>query len=369
MADRKTPDPSTPDPGEPEAVWTYRGYHLRPGEFTTAMVHLFRAEVQRANVWRQRLDSTTNWAVITTGAAISFAFSRPEPGDHNVIILDVLLVTLFLYIEARRYRYYELWSSRVRLMETDFFATMLVPPFQPAPDWAESLAENLLQPHLPISLLEALGRRFRRNYLWIYIVLDVAWLAKVWLQPTLATSWSEFLLRAGIGAIPGQVVLAAGIIFNSLLMVMGLLTIGLQQATGEVLPRFEPFHLPDLVPGKDAPEAPKGRWRAWFRPSRRRQQLLAFVVTDRARPVADRILSDMGRGATALSGVGMYTEQTHAVLMCALTVTEAPNLRSLVLQEDPQAFVMLTPAQEVMGKGFLPLETAAEDDIAGQTPG
>jgi uncharacterized membrane protein len=37
-----------------EPVWTYRGYQLRASEFTTAMVHLFRAEVQRANMWRQR---------------------------------------------------------------------------------------------------------------------------------------------------------------------------------------------------------------------------------------------------------------------------------------------------------------------------
>ena len=106
--------------------------------------------------------------MITTGAAISFAFSEAL-GDHSVIILNTLLVTLFLYIEARRYRYYELWSYRVRLMETDFFAAMLVPPFRPASDWAESLAENLLHPSFPISMWEAFGRRFRRNYMWIYM--------------------------------------------------------------------------------------------------------------------------------------------------------------------------------------------------------
>ena len=120
------PEESTSGTGA-EPVWTYRGYHLRASEFTTAMVHLFRAEVQRANMWRQRLDATTNWAVITTGAAITIAFSRGET-EQSVIILNTVLVTLFLYIEARRYRYYELWSYRVRLMETDFFATMLVPP-------------------------------------------------------------------------------------------------------------------------------------------------------------------------------------------------------------------------------------------------
>ena len=133
-------------------MWSYRGYELRPGEFTTAMVHFFRAEVQWANVWRQRLDTTTNWAVVTTAAAISLAFSRAVVEDHLVIILDVLLVSLFLWIEARRDRYYELWSYRVRLMETDFFATMLVPPFHPASDWAKSLAESLLHPQLPISM-------------------------------------------------------------------------------------------------------------------------------------------------------------------------------------------------------------------------
>jgi uncharacterized membrane protein len=355
------PDQATPAAG-PEPVWTYRGYHLRPSEFTTAMVHFFRAEVQRANVWRQRLDATTNWAVVTTGAAISFAFSRTQAEDHRVIILNVLLVTLFLYIEARRYRHYELWSYRVRLMETDFFATMLVPPFHPAADWAESLAENLLHPQFPISMLEALGRRFRRNYMWIYVILGVAWLSRVWLYPATARSWPEFMSRAAIGSVPGEVIVAAGLIFNILLMLVGLLTIGLQQATGEVLPRFGLFHLPGLTEGK--PGAPRHlrNLQAWFRPSRRRQQLLAFIITDRAQAVADRILREMNRGATALPGTGMYTHQTHTVLLCVLTVTEVPHLKALVRAEDEHAFVTLTPAQEVLGQGFVPLQQ--EDELS-----
>ena len=113
------PDEPPPNPGEP--VWRFRGYQLRPSDFTTAMVHFYRGELARSISWRTRLDNTTNWAVVTTGAALSFALS--DPGHHyGVLILDTLLVTLFLSIEARRYRYYELWSRRVRLMETDFFA-------------------------------------------------------------------------------------------------------------------------------------------------------------------------------------------------------------------------------------------------------
>jgi uncharacterized membrane protein len=339
--------------GEP--VWTYRGYQLHASEFTTAMVHLFRAEVQRANVWRQRLDTTTNWAVLTTGAAISFAFSRTLAEDHRVIILNVLLVTLFLHIEARRDRYYELWSSRVRLMETDFFATMLVPPFQPASDWAESLADNLLHPQFPISLWEALGRRFRRNYMWIYIILGIAWSFKVWLHPTRAGTWSQFIGRAAIGGIPGEVVLTAGLIFNGTLMLIGLLTIGLQQASGEVLPRYGVFYIPGLASWTHK-KGISSRLHAWFRPARHRQQLLAMIITDHPQAVADSIMREMRRGVTSLSGTGMYTQEKHAVLLCALTVTEVAHLKVLVSAEDPNAFVTLTPAQEVLGKGFASLQ-------------
>jgi uncharacterized membrane protein len=341
-----------------EPVWTYRGYQLRSSEFTTAMVHLFRAEVQRANVWRQRLDTTTNWAVLTTGAAISFAFSRTLAEDHRVIILNVLLVTLFLHIEARRDRYYELWSYRVRLMETDFFATMLVPPFHPAADWAESLAENLLHPQFPISFWEALGRRFRRNYMWIYVVLGLAWGFKVWLHPTRAGTLSQVFSRASIGVIPGEVVLAVGLIFNGILMLIGVLTVGLQQASGEVLPRYGVFQLPGLVASTATKRGPD-RWRAWFRPARPRQQLLALIITDQPEAVADRILQEMRRGVTALSGTGMYTHKEHSVLMCALTVTEVAHLKELVGKQDPNAFVTLTPAQEVLGKGFASLQEVA----------
>ena len=95
-----SPDPA---PNPSEAVWTFRGYQMRPAEFNTAMVHFYRGEIQRANTWRNRLDTTTNWAVVATGAAISFALSNPA-NHYGVIILNTLLVTLFLWIEARRYR-------------------------------------------------------------------------------------------------------------------------------------------------------------------------------------------------------------------------------------------------------------------------
>jgi uncharacterized membrane protein len=208
-------------------------YQPTPGEFNTAMVHLFRAEVHRANIWRNRLDVTTNWAMVATGASITIAFGESS-AHHSVILLNTLLITLFLMIEGRRYRYYELWSHRVRLLERNYFAAMLTPNHPTDASWSEALANSLRNPVYPISVWEAVGRRYRRNYVWIYLVLGLAWIGKITLYPDGVNSWVDIVERAAIGDIAGGVVLAAGTIFNSTLLLLGLVTWNLRRATGEV---------------------------------------------------------------------------------------------------------------------------------------
>jgi uncharacterized membrane protein len=337
-----------------EPVWTFRGYEMRPSEFNTAMVHYYRAEIQRSNVWRQRLDNTTNWAVIASSAAISFSLSAPSH-HYGVIILNTFLVTLFLWIEARRYRYYELWAYRTRLMETDFFAAMLVPPFAPRPEWAESLADTLQAPEFPISVWEALGRRFRRNYVWIFLVLALSWLFKIFLHPTPAASWNEFISRLELGPISGWVIFIAGLIFNGTIFLIGFGTAGLRQATGEVLPKSGPIpvltSLWRVMEVKDAAARSKARPRG-----RKRQQLLCFIISNKPQAIADHIMRDLKRGVTALHGKGMYVQQDREVLMVAATLSELPGIKATVKAEDPNAFVIIMPAQEVLGLGFQPLE-------------
>ncbi|HET7143592.1 MAG TPA: DUF2270 domain-containing protein [Anaerolineales bacterium] len=343
---KKSPPAQEPE----ETVWTYRGYKLKTSEFVTAMVHLFRAEIQRANVWRQRLDTTTNWAVLSTGATLSIAFSQSGI-HHAIILLNTLLVMWFLFIEARRYRYYELWSYRVRLMETDFFAAMLVPPFHPSADWAENLAENLLTPSFPISMPEAFGRRLRRNYYWIFLILGMSWMAKIWLFPSAPADVAEFIRRSAVGPISGQIMIILGLLLYGTLTAIALATITMTRATGEVLPRF----------GDDsATAAPSGQGklkgiRSWLAPRQRRRQLLALIITDKSENVSSRILNDLKRGVTSIKGKGMYTGKNRSILLCALTVTEVHNLKAAVALEDPKAVVIVTPAQEILGGGFAPL--------------
>lgn len=200
--------------------------HVSPAEFGAVLAHFYRGEISRANIWRQRLDATFNWAVLTTGGTLSFAFGSVE-SPHVVILMNTILVTVFLFIEARRYRYYEVWSSRVRIIETDYLAPLLSPKVRAVTSrdlWAEHLAEDLLRPHFTVGLWEAVGRRMRRNYIWVFLLLVIAWFVKIAIHPTPVGSFREFVIRSSIGALPGGIVIAIGIIYNGLLFTITVLT-------------------------------------------------------------------------------------------------------------------------------------------------
>jgi uncharacterized membrane protein len=212
---------------------------MTPSEFNTAMIHFYRGEVQRSNTWRNRLDTTTNWAVITAGATLSFVFSSPS-NPHFVIPINSILVAIFLLMEARRYRYYEIWSSRVRVLETGYFAHLLAPNVAPTDEsWAEHLAADLTTPHFTITEWEAVGRRLRRNYLWIFALLALSWNLKVYLHPLPARDFNSFIDRATVGIVPGWIVFVIGVVFNSAIAIFAIGTLRLREATGEVLPQHE----------------------------------------------------------------------------------------------------------------------------------
>ncbi|HKE56138.1 MAG TPA: DUF2270 domain-containing protein [Pyrinomonadaceae bacterium] len=212
---------------------------MSPGEFNTAMIHFYRGEVQRSNTWRNRLDTTTNWAVLTAGATLSFVFSSPS-NPHFMIPVNSILVAIFLLMEARRYRYYEIWSSRVRVLETGYFAQLLVPNSTPKDEaWADHLAADLITPHFTITEWEAIGRRLRRNYLWIFALLALSWNLKVYLHPLPARDFNAFIDRATVGIIPGWIVFVIGVIFNAAIAIFAIGTVRLREATGEVLPKHE----------------------------------------------------------------------------------------------------------------------------------
>ena len=77
-----------------------------------------------------------------------------------------------------------------------------------------------------------------------------------------------------------------------------------------------------------------------------------FIISDHSEAIAERIMSEMDRGVTALSAMGMYKKTRKQVLLCVVNRFQSMVLRRLVFAVDPAAFVFSTRANEVLGEGF-----------------
>lgn len=185
-----------------------------------AIAHLYRGEVYRSTIWRTRLDNTTNWSIVTMGIALSSTFSSPEASPLPLILVGLLLA-VFLNLEARRYRYFNVWRARARWMETHFYAPILRGDAN-EDRWRDVLAKDYTSPVHHISLTRAMGRRLRRNYAWILLIQTVAYYGKIAIHPTPAASFSEMVARASVGPVPGWAVLLAGVVYNGMWIAFGL---------------------------------------------------------------------------------------------------------------------------------------------------
>ena len=128
-------------------------------------------------------------------------FSSPS-NPHYVLLVGIVGVSFFLIVEARRYRQYDVWRYRVRMLEEHMFADALEDSPEPDPEWRRRLRDDLRQPVMKIPFLEALSRRLRRVYLGILSVLLIAWLLRVLVFAPEGTSLVDSM---AIENIPGSV--------------------------------------------------------------------------------------------------------------------------------------------------------------------
>ena len=177
-----------------------------PG-YVNAMSHFYRGELGRIMVWRQRLDVTTNWAITSSTAIITIAFSAREV-PHIIFFFNLAIVTVLLWIESRRYRFYDAFRARIRMLEAHFLVPMVMENRDLLQgEWKKLVCEDLILPSFKISKLEAIGRRMKRNYMFIFILILVAWLTKIFLHATAPiTDVVSFYRALRIGHIPSWVV-------------------------------------------------------------------------------------------------------------------------------------------------------------------
>ncbi len=200
-----------------------------------AMAQLYRGELGRSDRWRTRLDTTTNWALTTTAATISFSFGATS-SSHVTMLVGIWMVITFLMIEARRYRYYDLWNRRVRLIEDGYWTPLL--RREPVdPDALKELALELERPLIQLSLVSALQTRLKRAYGSLVVVLFLAWFVKVYSHPLPAATFDEFAARAHVGPLAGWAVSTVMLLLTLAFLAMFLFSLFARSPMGELQPR------------------------------------------------------------------------------------------------------------------------------------
>jgi len=182
-----------------------------PPNFDTAMAHLYRGEMHRMATWRQRLDITTNWAMVMALGMTTFTLGSERTPPY-ILLLGLAAVAMCLAIEARRYQFLHTSVWRLRLLEHYYFGGMLRPEPDRDPSWRQRLAADLAVPAKRVGLISAARLRLRRNYLMLYYFITAAWLTKVFIHPASPQSVEEFYRRLAVGdLIPSWfVVVSAG---------------------------------------------------------------------------------------------------------------------------------------------------------------
>ena len=215
-----------------EATISWQKSLYDPG-YVNAMSHFYRGELGRIMVWRQRLDITTNWAITSSTAIITIAFSNREV-PHLIFFFNLAIVWAMLWIEARRYRFYDAFRARVRMLEAHFLVPMVMENREMLQgEWKKLVCEDLILPSFKISRLEAVGRRLKRNYVFIFILIMVAWVTKIFLHATMTLDGVPAFYRAlRVGHIPSWLV--AVIFVGTLVSVIGITIYVGKKTTGEV---------------------------------------------------------------------------------------------------------------------------------------
>jgi uncharacterized membrane protein len=184
----------------------YESEPLRRIEYITSLAHFYRGEMHRSLIWRVRLDTTTNWAVVATVAILTFSFNNPEYSSET-LIAGMYANLVFLLIEARRFRFFDVWRARVRMIEENFYGPILRRELaSPLEEWGRHVADDLLRPRFHVTFLQAVKARLLRTYCFMFGFLLLAWIGRVLALPDRQQGGMHSMF--GIGALSPWVPIA-----------------------------------------------------------------------------------------------------------------------------------------------------------------
>ena len=166
--------------------------------FHMSIAHLYRGEMHRMTVWRTRIDTTSNWAVLLTIGLTTFTLGSQQVPAY-ILLLGLALVGICMYLEAHRYQHLHHSKWRIRLLEARYFTELLAPRVSRVGTWRRQLAADLARPRYTLGLVLAMRMRLRRNYLLLTHFITAVWLTKLFIHPHTPVDvyeyWARFALE------------------------------------------------------------------------------------------------------------------------------------------------------------------------------
>lgn len=77
-----------------------------------------------------------------------------------------------------------------------------------------------------------------------------------------------------------------------------------------------------------------------------------LIVSDNAKKIAEDIMQNIHRGVTFLHGQGAYTERERNIVFVVVSLTQVAKVKLIAHNADPNAFMIIMSANEVLGRGF-----------------
>lgn len=79
---------------------------------------------------------------------------------------------------------------------------------------------------------------------------------------------------------------------------------------------------------------------------------LVFIVSEKSQILAEKLLVDVDAGVTFLTGRGAYSKREKDVILCVVKKSTYPKVEEVIKDTDPQAFLIVTHANEIYGEGY-----------------
>ena len=77
-----------------------------------------------------------------------------------------------------------------------------------------------------------------------------------------------------------------------------------------------------------------------------------LIVTSKPEEIAKKVSDDLGRGITFIRGMGYYSRKDLDIVYCVVSRNEMKQMKDIVNQIDPFAFITISEAHEILGEGF-----------------